>query len=250
MRETRLVLALSLAGLLVSCDTGPSAQARSSAPVSKGIVVMNEKEQYFSFRATFHRENATAGTWHLIVEGSGAMAPKAFFTTDVSPGKFYESLKALGMSDGNNVSSSNIDEESIATEGDLLDFSFDWKDQKDAVALTDLLTEVVPNLPTSGGNRGLEMRFGGNYTKEDAKSPPCHESGCLACLYTCSAGVTSNAKANRALLKKEKNVHRYRINPKWNLAEGASIRVIVRKHGAALKSPAPAGATAEAASGR
>ncbi len=219
-----------LAGVITAgaCDTG-SVPARSAFTISKGLVMVNEAAKEISFTATFHRTNAEAGTWHLIVESGGSMASMAFFTTDVSPGKFYESLKAIGASDGNNVNSSNFGDEGIATQGDAIELLFDWKGRKTPVALADLIAEVVPDLPTSGGARGLDMRFGGNFTAEDAKSPPCHESGCLACLYTCSAGVTSNARANLALLKKEKDVHRYRVDPKLDLPDGTRVRVIARK---------------------
>ena len=71
--------------------------------------MMNAARGECSFSAVFHRKNAEQGTWHLLVERSGAMAPKAFFTTDVSPAKFYRSLKELGAKDVNNVNAANFD---------------------------------------------------------------------------------------------------------------------------------------------
>ncbi len=215
--------------LLISCD-GPGRLPRDTvARSSRGLVFLNEAKNELNFSAVFHKANAEEGTWHLIVDGEGDMASRAFFTTEVSPGKFYESLKAIGAVDGNNVSSANFSEADVATQGDVLEFLLDWKGQKEPVPLTKIVKEVVPDLPSSGGERGLEMRFGGNYTGEDAAAPPCHSSGCLACLYTCSAGVTSNARANNALLKKERGVHRYRLNPSSGLEDGARVRVFVRK---------------------
>ena len=228
MRIATVLVVSSLA--LHACDTGkPPTASRQPPTAGEGLVFVNEAAAELSFSATFHCLNAEKGTWHLIVKEGGDMAPLAFFTTDVAPGKFYESLKAIKARDGNNVTPANMGADDIATAGDAVDFIFAWKGQKDPVPLAGLLAEVVPDLPTSGGARGIDMRFGGNYTAEDAGSPPCHESGCLACLYTCSAGVTSNARANQALLKKDGNAYRYRLRDGIDLADGTKVRITVRR---------------------
>ncbi|MBI4600481.1 MAG: hypothetical protein HY721_00835 [Planctomycetes bacterium] len=230
MRSTgsRLALTVIIATALASCGGGSGAGGAAKGS-SRGVVMVSPAARELSFSAVFHRRNAEEGTWHLIVERDGSMASKAFFTTDVSPGKLYESLRAIGASDGNNVGAENFDDEDIATGGDAIDFLFDWKGLGEPMRLEDFIAERVPDLPSSGGARGIEMRFGGNMTGEDAASPPCHASGCLACLYTCSAGVTSSSKANHALLKKEGGMHRYRVSPKVDIPDGTRVRVIVRK---------------------
>jgi len=212
-------LALVLVSLPAACDRANP----------EGQVLVDAAAKEVSFSAIFHRANAEEGTWHLIVQDGGSMASKAFFTTDVSPGKFYELLKAVGASDGNNVTDANFHAEDIATQGDEIEFTFEWEGQAGRLPLHRLIREALPGSPAGGGERGLEFRFGGNYTAEDAKSPPCHESGCLACLYTCSAGVTSNSRANAALLRKDKHVHRYRVSPEVQLADGARVRIHARR---------------------
>lgn len=219
---------------LTSCDTGtqPAAGAAVPAPKpGKGIVLLSPEKKELSFSATFHRANAEEGTWHLIVEGDGSMASQAMFTTDVSPALFYSSLRDMGAVDANNVTPANFGDENIATAGDRIEFLIDRADFKSPLTLEQFLEESVPNLPSSGGARGLEMRFGGNCTREDAASPPCHASGCLACLYTCSAGVTSSSRANLALLKRENNVHRYRLRSSVTLPDKARVRILVRVAG-------------------
>lgn len=224
-----LSLAVTLSLALCACDVGLFRARGKQGPANEGVVFMNKDAKEFSFHAVFHRQNAEKGTWHLIVKEDGSMSPLAFFTTEVSPGHFYKSLKAIGAMDGNNVSSANMGDEKIATEGDPIQFLVSWEGRKHAMPLEELITEVVPSLPSSGGARGLEMRFGGNYTGNDAESPPCHESGCLACLYTCSAGVTSNSRANLALLSKDGDVYRYRIKQDVDLPDGTRVKITVRR---------------------
>jgi len=104
------------------------------------------------------------------------------------------------------------------------------KTQNEPAAAADATSkeEEVPAAAQGEALKGLEMRVGGNFTGEDAGSPPAERSGCLACLYTCSAGVISNAKANLTLLRRDKGQYRYRLSPKVALADGARVEVIVK----------------------
>ncbi|HVR74177.1 MAG TPA: YdjY domain-containing protein [Planctomycetota bacterium] len=215
-----------------ACDDSepslPSASAAGAATGRGGLLFMNPAARELRFSAVFHRANAEEGTWHFLVEKNRTMASRAIFTTDVTPAQFYKSFQEIGASDGNNVTPANSREEKIATRGDAVDFTFEWKGSDGAIPLEKLVTEAVPDIPSSGGVRGLELRFGGNMTAEDASSPPAHVSGCLACLYTCSAGVVSNSKANEALLKREKGVSRYRIQPATDIPDGARVTIVTR----------------------
>jgi hypothetical protein len=215
---------LALAVLSHGCD----GRRAAPDPRADGALSTDEAAGEVRFPAVFHRGNAERGTWHLIVGDGGSVASQAYFTTPVSPGAFYAALRRIGAADGNNVASSNMGDEAIATEGDRIRFLFRLPGRSEPVPLEEIVTEVVPG-PDGAGPRGLEMRFGGNYTAEDAASPPCHDSGCLACLYTCSAGVTSNSKANLALLRKEGGVHRYRLTPGVDLPDGAAVEIIARR---------------------
>ena len=197
-------------------------------PVERAGLQVNQETREIRLGAIFHRKNAEAGTWHLLVKEGGSMASLACFTTNVGPRELYESLRRLGISDANNVSSTNIAEEQIGTQGDKVRFFFLWSGLPAAIPLEDLLLEEVPAAAQGEALKGLEMRVGGNFTGEDAGSPPAERSGCLACLYTCSAGVISNAKANLTLLRRDKGQYRYRLSPKVALADGARVEVIVK----------------------
>ena len=206
--------------LLTAC--GDSSSERT------GTIEVDEVAQTLKLSATFHRANAEEGTWHLLVHEDREMASLAYFTTDVSPLLFFEKLLALGVEDENTIDCDNWDAELAHTEGDRLEYSFAWQGSERRRPLDEILKEFVPT-GAETPERGLEMRFGGNHTGDDEKSPPAHDSGCLACLYTCCAGVTSNSRANLSLLRKEDNVHRYRLRPEVTLADGARVQVFIRK---------------------
>ena len=192
-----------------------------------GTIEVKRDTQELSLSALFHRENAETGTWHLLVHERGDMASLAYFTTDVTPRAFYDALRVIGLEAEDAVSCTTMGERDVATAGDALEFLFTWDRGAKQLPLNELLIEVLPP-GSEAGRRGLEMRFGGNHTGDDAVDPPAHRSGCLACLYSCCAGVTSNSRANLALLRSERNWHRYRINPRVDLADGTRVSITVR----------------------
>lgn len=205
--------------VLAGCDA-PSGDRRGELKVS-----VDAREIELS--AVFHRANAEKGTWHLLVHEDGSMASLAYFTTDVTPLSFYEKLRALGFEARDTVSCETMGDANASTGGDELEYFFTWEGGPDRMPLGELLVETLPE-GVETETKGLEMRFGGNHTGADAESPPSHESGCLACLYTCCAGVTSNSRANLALLRRENEWHRYRLSPRVDLADGAKVRITIR----------------------
>lgn len=216
---------------IMLCLIAPFATACSgSSSGREGVLRLDATTQTLQLNATFHRSNAQEGTWHLLVHKDGEMASLSYFTTDVSPLLFFEKLRALGVEDENTIDCDNMGAELATTQGDLLEYSFAWDGSDGRVPLHDLLKEYVPD-DSETPKRGLQMHFGGNHTGDDAKHPPAHDSGCLACLYTCCAGVTSNSQANLTLLRQENNVHRYRLRPDVQLADRTRVQVFIRKKG-------------------
>lgn len=189
---------------------------------------MSDASREIELNAVFHRRNAEEGTWHLLVHEDGTMSSLAYFTTDVTPLAFYEALRALGLEAESTVSCETMGEPGAATGGDALEYLFTWEGGPEGMPLDELLVETLP-AGIDARTKGLEMRFGGNHTGADAKSPPSHESGCLACLYTCCAGVTSNSRANLALLRRENEWHRYRLNPEVDLPDGTRVKITIRR---------------------
>ncbi len=192
-----------------------------------GEVQVRNADREIELSAVFHRGNAEKGTWHLLVHEDGSMASLAYFTTDVTPLSFYEKLRALEFEARDTVSCETMGDGAASTAGDALEYFFTWEGGPQRLPLGELLVEALPE-GVDAETKGLEMRFGGNHTGADAASPPAHKSGCLACLYTCCAGVTSNSRANLALLRRENDWHRYRVNPRFDLADGTTVRITIR----------------------
>ncbi len=101
----------------------------------------------------------------------------------------------LGGAAGNNVTSANIGDPNIATEGDKIEITVDWTGSPLIYNITDLITETDLS---GSGLKGIEIRFGGNYLGVPGTNPS-DNTGCITCLYSCSAGITSNAMWNANL---------------------------------------------------
>ena len=177
-----------------------------------------------SFDATFQRDVAQAGSWHMIVNENGSNADLAFFTTKVTSRSIFEVLQHLGATPGNNVTSANMGEQDMATEGTTLALTFTWTGAPKVYTLAEIITEKS-SLP-GGGPFGVSMKFGGNYQGTPGTNPS-DNTGCITCFYTCPAGITSNANANSYLYGVD-GAWRYVGNLSVLPADGTKIEITIR----------------------
>lgn len=114
-------------------------------------------------------------TIHAIVNEKGGNADKTLFTTPASTKDFYDALKQLKAKDGNNIA---LDDADGTIEGTTLDVN------------VEIGTEncLFADLFTASEERKMEMRFGGNIDVNQKLA-----TGCVMCLESCPAGITSNA---------------------------------------------------------
>lgn len=117
----------------------------------------------------------TDSTIHAIVNEEGGNAEKALFTTPALTKDFYDALKQLGAEDGNNIA---LDAENGIIEGTDLEVNVE----------NDGVTESFAELFTASEARDLQIRFGGNLEVNQQ-----YATGCVMCLESCPAGITSNA---------------------------------------------------------
>lgn len=114
-------------------------------------------------------------TIHAVVNEDGANADKTLFTTKALTGDFYRALKELGAEDGNNIA---LDDADGTIEGTSLDVA----------AEIGTKTGSFAELFTDSGDREMDIRFGGNLEVNQE-----YATGCIMCLESCPAGITSNA---------------------------------------------------------
>jgi hypothetical protein len=177
--------------------------------------------QTISFDAVIDRGVADAGSWHLIVYEFGSNSANTFFRTGVTPEAVYDALISLGAVAGNNLNSANYTDPVAMTEGDGIDITVTWAGAGQEYGLDELLLEDSA-LP-GGGPYGIDIRFGGNYLGVPGTNPS-DESGCVACLYSCPAGISSNSRAN-AYLHGLDGAWRYRANPAMAPPDGTQVRI-------------------------
>ena len=151
------------------------------------------------------------------------------FTTGVSPHQFYQGLLKLGATPGNNVTGDNYEDQSTYTEGSLLEVSITWSGAVKKYPLDEFLQETIPEGSETQAKLGLDIRFGGNRATEDTASPPSDSTGCVMCLYSCPAGVSSNAKANNyQLATLDGGAWRYFANPSVAPLDGTPVTITVK----------------------
>lgn len=114
-------------------------------------------------------------TIHAIVNEEGSNAEMTLFATKAQTGDFYDALKQLGAEDGNNIA---LDDESGTIEGTALDVNVEMGTETCSFA----------DLFTASEEREMDMRFGGNLEVNQE-----YATGCIMCLESCPAGITSNA---------------------------------------------------------
>lgn len=123
-------------------------------------------------QASENRENAHFG----IVSEKGTMAKKALFIAFIDPIIFYKELTYLGLKPGNNL---NEKTKGVLVDGSEINVSIIYEGKQ--YALSDIIHD------TNG--KGFEIKFGGNKDVQEKM-----KTGCIMCLESCYAGITSNAR--------------------------------------------------------
>jgi len=171
--------------------------------------------------ATYNRQVAEEGSWHLLVFRDSENGANAFFRTLVSPERFHQALLDLGGKPGDNMTADNMSSPTAATAGSKLEMTVSWEGSPKTYRLDQILDE--PTDLAGGGPRGVDLRFGGNRTHPVGENPS-DTTGCLACLYSCPSGVASNAAANDSLHQKD-GFWRYRANSALLPSDGTRVKI-------------------------
>ena len=118
-------------------------------------------------------------TMHYIVFKDGGAGDKAMMAAYCDSQDFYNAMIEAGGEPWNTTTDKIKDGE--FTDGQKVNITFTWDGQTEPV-------EMVDTLRSDEGAFDVDMRFSGN----QANNAECG-SGCIACLNSCWAGITSNA---------------------------------------------------------
>jgi len=118
-------------------------------------------------------------TMHYIVFKDGGVGDKAMMAAYCDSQDFYNAMIEAGGEPWNTTSDKI--EAGEFTDGQKVNISFTWDGQTEPV-------QMVDTLRSDEGAFDVDMRFSGNQANNAEAG-----SGCIACLNSCWAGITSNA---------------------------------------------------------
>lgn len=192
----RLLLSMTLlAALSVGLLTGCGAQTaeepavetpvaeepavEAAAPTADNPIVIDAENKQVLVYAEVNRKFVTEPTRHGVVTAEGSNGDKSIFKAGGNALDFNKALFEIGATAGENVKKDSP--AGTIVEGDALEVTVSWDDK--SYPINDLVVSTGKE-----GGKALEPRFGGNYDfQAEAKT------GCLFCLDSCAAGITSSA---------------------------------------------------------
>ena len=193
MKKKLLVLLLGLAMVfaLAACggsgepaeeaaeDTETSEAAETEETADPAAVTVDAENKSVTITAQLNGTFFDQSTMHYCVWKDGGMGDKCMFAAYCSAEDFYNAMVEAGGEPWNTTTDKIANGE--FTDGQKVDVTLTWEGQDTPVAMAD-------SVKTADGKLDIDMRFSGNLQN----NKDCG-SGCIACLNSCWAGVTSNA---------------------------------------------------------
>ncbi len=183
-----LLLALSLAACGGTAEfaeepeeeaTEETADENEEAAAAPGDVIVDAENKSVTITAQLNGTFFDQSTMHYCVWKDGGMGDKCMFAAYCSAEDFYNGMVEAGGEPWNTTTDKIADGE--FTDGQKVEVTLTWEGQDTPVPLVD-------TVKTADGKLNVDMRFSGNLQN----NKDCG-SGCIACLNSCWAGVTSNA---------------------------------------------------------
>ena len=174
-----LVLILSLAACGNSKDSDSSSEDKSGAAEQTMTIDKDKKE--VSMLCEVNGTYFTEPTRHGIVFKDGSNGEKAILRGLADEKDFHQALLDIGATPGNNLTDEDMEagaDNGKSIEGDKLDVFIKWDGQEE-IPFQDIIKCTK--------DYKMDIRFGGNI--ESAKK---YNTGCILCLDSCSAGITSD----------------------------------------------------------
>ena len=154
-------------------------------------MVVDESAKTITVLAKVNGKYFTENTRHAVVFKDGRFGDKPVFIALANQNDFYQAMKKIGAKPGNNMTLKNGPETHV--EGDKIKIEVTWNGAPKSYDINEVITD-------SNGKQ-IDMRFGGN--EATAKS---FNTGCIACLDSCSVGIISNHTYTHRAVEKRNEV--------------------------------------------
>lgn len=194
-----LMLMLAMVFVMTACGGGDSEPAEETenvevetldeepaeetpavaAPASTEDIAVDAEAGTVSIYAQVNGTFFDQSTMHCVVFKDGGAGDAAMMAAYVDSQDFYNAMVEAG---GEPWTDYKVLEDGEFTDGQKVDITLTWEGQTEPVALADALK-------TDDGSRPeIDQRFSGNQKGNQEAG-----SGCIACLNSCWAGITTNA---------------------------------------------------------
>lgn len=180
-----LILTLSLAACGGSGEAAeepaeePDVTAEKTAAPAPDEIVVDAEKHSVTITAQLNGTFFDQPTMHYCVWKDGGMGDKCMLAAYCNSQDFYNAMVEAGGEPWNTTTDKIKDGE--FTDGQKVEVTLTWEGQDTPVALAD-------TVKSADGKLDVDMRFSGN----QQNNADCG-SGCIACLNSCWAGITSNA---------------------------------------------------------
>ena len=185
-----LLMIFSLAACGGSGDAEPAADDSQQAEVTEEAVeetpatapediIVDEEAGTVTVTAQVNGTFFDQSTMHCVVFKDGGAADGAMMAAYCDSQDFFNAMVQAGGEPWNTTDAKLEDGE--FTDGQKVDVTITWEGQDTPVALVDALK-------TDDGKPDVDIRFSGNQQGNKEAG-----SGCICCLNSCWAGITSNA---------------------------------------------------------
>ena len=154
-------------------------------------MVVDENAKTITILAKVNGKYLTENTRHAVVFKDGRFGDKPVFIALANQNDFYQAMKTIGAKPGNNMTLKNGPETHV--EGDKIKIEVTWNGAPKSYDINEVITD--------SNGKPIDMRFGGN--EATAKS---FNTGCIACLDSCSVGIISNHTYTHGAVEKRNEV--------------------------------------------
>lgn len=173
------IAALIMAIVSVICLTACGGGSASSDNEELAEIIKDETNKSVTINAQVNGMFFDQSTMHYCVWKDGGNSDNCMLVAFADSQDFYDALEEAGGTPWNTTTDKLSDGE--FTDGQKMEVTLKWDGQDTPVGMAD-------TLKTNDGKPEIDIRFSGNKENNDS----C-KSGCITCLNSCWAGITSNA---------------------------------------------------------